>query len=199
MKLVIEKTLFIAGEFVQTDLYKTLYKNIVDGIKLVTWSDPSEFVINPVRKGNGVVPIKNNFITHLKNNGWETEQSLKIIEGKGPGPIDAIYRTDQGIVAVEWETGNISSSHRALNKLAIGILQKQIIAGFLILPMRSLYVYLTDRIGNYEELSPYFVLYENLLIQDGILGIFGIEHNRISTNAEIIPKGQDGNAKKASK
>lgn len=196
MKLVIENMLISTGEFVKSDVYKTLHKNIIDGIQLVTWGDPFEFVINPIRKANGVVPIKKNFINHLVTNGWLPEQKLRIIEGKGPGPIDAIYRSEFGIVAVEWETGNISSSHRALNKLAIALIQKQIIAGFLILPMRSLYNYLTDRVGNYEELSPYFVQYRNLNINEGILGIFGVEHNRTSKDVPLIPKGQDGNAKK---
>jgi hypothetical protein len=196
MKLIIEKKLIEVGEFVKSDKYKELHQNITDAILTVSWADPHMFIINPVPKGNGVLPIKNNFIAHLVRHGWEAEVSTSIIEGLNPGPIDAIYRTDKGIVAVEWETGNISSSHRALNKIALGIIQKQLIGGFLIIPMRSLSKYLTDRIGNYEELAPYFHLYPNLSIAEGVMSVFGVEHDRISTEVVLIPKGKDGNAKK---
>jgi len=196
MKLAIEKRLIEIGAFAQSDTYRQLYQNIIDGIHTVSWADPREFVINPVPKGNGVLPIKNNFIAHLVRQGWESEVSMSVINGLNPGPIDAIFRSDKGIVAVEWETGNISSSHRALNKIALGIIQKQLIAGFLIIPMRSLSKYLTDRIGNYEELSPYFQLYPKLTITEGVMGVFGVEHDRTSNKVLFIPKGKDGNAKK---
>jgi hypothetical protein len=153
-QLVIEKKLIEVGEFVKSEKYKELHQNITDAILTVSWADPHKFIINPVPKGNGVLPIKNNFIAHLFHHGWEPEVSMSVIKGLNPGPIDAIYRTEKGIVAVEWETGNISSSHRALNKIALGIIQKQLIGGFLIIPMRTLSKYLTDRIGNYEELAP---------------------------------------------
>ncbi|MFS3941671.1 hypothetical protein ACL9SS_09830 [Bacillus subtilis] len=41
-----------------------------------------------------------------------------------PGPIHAvkILNNDKDIFAGEWETGNIASSHRALNKITTGIL-----------------------------------------------------------------------------
>jgi hypothetical protein len=39
-----------------------------------------------------------------------------------PGPIDAVLTEKQGDFAFEWETGNISSSHRALNKIALGLI-----------------------------------------------------------------------------
>ena len=40
-----------------------------------------------------------------------------------PGKIDAVKNLPDGrYFAFEWETGNISSSHRALNKMAIGLL-----------------------------------------------------------------------------
>lgn len=196
MKLVIEKKLIEVGAFVKSDRYQQLHQNIIDGILTVSWADPHEFIINPVLKANGVLPIKNNFIAHLVRHGWEAEVSMSVINGLNPGPIDAIYRSEHGIVAVEWETGNISSSHRALNKIALGIIQKQLIAGFLIIPMRSLSKYLTDRIGNYEELSPYFHLYPNLKINEGVMSVFGVEHDRISTEVVLIPKGKDGNARK---
>lgn len=95
------------------------------------------------------------------------------------GAIDATLETKYGKIAVEWETGNISSSHRALNKMALGIIQKNIICGFLIVPIRKLAKFLTDRIGNYEEIKPYFPLYENIIVKEGIMGIFVIGHDKI--------------------
>lgn len=47
------------------------------------------------------------------------EEPLDIAILKKPGKLDAVLYTDYGPVALEWETGNISSSHRALNKMAL--------------------------------------------------------------------------------
>ncbi|WP_350011958.1 PDDEXK family nuclease, partial [Phocaeicola dorei] len=110
--------------------------------------------------------------------------------------IDVIKKISQGVFAVEWETGNISSSHRALNKIAVGIIQNSLIGGILILPKRSLAQFLTDRIGNYEEISPYFTLYQHLDIQNGFIGIIAVNYDEINTEVSIIPKGKDGNAMK---
>ncbi|WP_404289207.1 PDDEXK family nuclease [Bacillus amyloliquefaciens] len=38
------------------------------------------------------------------------------------GLIDAVKISNNDIFAVEWETGNIASSHRTLNKITTGIL-----------------------------------------------------------------------------
>ncbi len=196
MKISVRKTLLEKGDFCKSDKFKELYENIVNGINSVSWGDQREFIINPVKKGNGVLPIKNNFISHLSENGWVPESYLTLIDGIGPGPVDAVYRCTEGLVAVEWETGNISSSHRALNKIALGIIQKQLIAGFLILPVRSLSKYLTDRVGNYEEISPYFTMYSHLQIEKGFIGVLGVEHDKTSEDVILIPKGKDGNAEK---
>lgn len=69
MKLAIEKRLIEIGAFAQSDTYRQIYQNIIDGIHTVSWADPREFVINPVPKANGVLPIKNNFIAHLVRQG----------------------------------------------------------------------------------------------------------------------------------
>lgn len=198
MKLATESKLIEAGAFVNTAEYQSLYKQIVEGILTVSWADPHEFIINPVRLGNGVVPIKSNFIAHLMKNGWKSEVLMPVVNGLNVGRIDAVYKSEFGNIAVEWETGNISSSHRALNKMALGIIQKHLIAGFLILPMRELSKYLTDRVGNYEEICPYFPLYNHLQISQGALVVFGVTYDRISPDVIIIPKGSDGNAFRAS-
>jgi hypothetical protein len=96
--------------------------------------------------------------------------------------------------AVEWETGNISSSHRALNKMAVGLIEKVIEGGILILPSRDMYYFLTDRVGNFSELEPYFPVWKNLNISEGVLAIIEIEHDAISMEVSPIKKGTDGRA-----
>ncbi|WP_102422115.1 hypothetical protein [Bacillus amyloliquefaciens] len=39
-----------------------------------------------------------------------------------PDPIDTVKISNNDIFAVEWEMGNIASSHRALNQITTGIL-----------------------------------------------------------------------------
>jgi hypothetical protein len=185
-----------ADDYSETEDFLKIIDEISKAINKVTWFKSNKFVINPVRKGNGVFPIKDKFIASLKRKGWKTEQSMSLALGMNPGPIDAIKTTKEGIFAVEWETGNISSSHRALNKIATGILQKQIIGGILILPVRNLSKYLTDRVGNYEEIAPYFEMYRALKFKKGIIGVIAIDYDDVSPNAPLIPKGKDGNAKK---
>lgn len=95
----------------------------------------------------------------------------------------------------EWETGNISSSHRSVNKMALAMLKKRLSGGVLVLPTRPLYRFLTDRIGNYEEIEPYFDLWRALPIESGFLLVIGVEHDKTSETVDRIPKGTDGRAK----
>jgi hypothetical protein len=81
----------------------------------------------------------------------------------GFGGFDFITTGAQGIkVAIEWETGNISSSHRSMNKLALALGNGIVQVGVLIVPSRHLYEHLTDRIGNIGELSGYLSMWESL-------------------------------------
>ncbi|MEK6189967.1 MAG: hypothetical protein N2A99_03135 [Carnobacterium alterfunditum] len=111
-----------------------------------------------------------------------------------PGALDLCKQNDSETFIIEWETGNVSSSHRALNKMALLLLNGNITAGFLIVPTRKMYPYLTDRIGNYEELAPYFKLWRNVNIKRGYLEIIAIEHDGLDKLAPFFPKGKDGNA-----
>lgn len=157
-------------------------------------------------EGNGVTPIKTAFVAKLVSGGWEREMMFPAIpEGEGPraskpGKFDAGLRLDEyadppSIVApfaVEWETGNISSSHRALNKICLGLLRRQLLGGGLVLPTRKLAQYLTDRIGNFEEIEPYFELWSALPIPVGFLTVIGVEHDAASQDVPRISKGTDG-------
>ncbi|PBQ33900.1 restriction endonuclease [Sphingobacteriaceae bacterium] len=196
-----KKIIFARGcKFFEEPEFKVILEELDAAIMAVTWGHESRFHIKPVRRGNGVVPIKSNFVKYLVSKGWLPEQRMAFTSGINPGPVDVLKKTSAGIFVVEWETGNISSSHRALNKIAIGIQQKSIIGGILILPDRVLANYLTDRIGNFEEIEPYFSLYESV-VQEGIMGVYSVtfdsdEFDILAADPPLIPKGKDGNAKK---
>ena len=171
----------------------TIMSEIDAAIKTVVWPPKSDkFTINPKPKGNGVKPIKNECMTHLHSKGWQLEKKLSIKADMRPGPIDAIKNVGGKAFALEWETGNISSSHRAINKMVLGMLERALIGGVLILPSRNMYNYLTDRVGNFQELRPYFSAWKNFNIKDGYLAVIEIEHDATDSKAPLIPKGTDG-------
>lgn len=61
---------------------------------------------------------KKEFIQTIEQQGWEFEHRLDVgVTTSKPGPIDATYLVGNSHIALEWETGNISSSHRAVNKM----------------------------------------------------------------------------------
>ena len=78
--------------------------------------------------------------------------------------------------------------------MARGMLAGRYAGGILVLPTRALQKYLTDRIGNYEELAPYFPVWAALPIKDGVLGVMRIEQDAESTEVPRIPKATDGRA-----
>jgi hypothetical protein len=145
-------------------------------------------------KGSGVKPIRDMFCQKLKQRGWNLETPIGIAARIRPGPLDATKRLGGRLFAVEWETGNISSSHRAVNKLTLGILNGVLIGGALVLPTRKMYQYLTDRVGNFEELEPYFPLWRSQQCSDGLLVIFAVEHDAVDNNIPRIMKGTNGRA-----
>ena len=110
---------------------------------------------------NGVGYLRSRFLEHMVNDeGWQAEAEvdlqhlqqqpeLRLYPSLEPyaepitsafGAFDFVTTTESGLrVAIEWETGNISSSHRSLNKLSIVLATNKIQAGVLILPSRYLY------------------------------------------------------------
>ena len=194
MKILKTEILISKGDFVNGNEFNQLLNDIYASIRLVTWPPESnKFTLNPVKKANGVKPIKNNCMNHLQKNNWYLEHRMSLGARIKPGPIDAVKKLQNGLYfAVEWETGNISSSHRAINKLAIGLLDNVLAGGILILPSRNMYKFLTDRIGNFPEIEPYFPMWKNLAIASGYLAVIEIEHDELSENIPFIPKGNDG-------
>lgn len=147
-------------------------------------------------KGSGVKPIRDAFCRNLNalHHGWQFEARLRIAARVEPGPIDATATVGDKLFAVEWETGNVSSSHRALNKMALGILDRVLVGGCLILPTLDMSKYLTDRVGRLEEIEPYFPLWASLHADEGVLAVISVEHDAVSQDVPRIPKGTNGRA-----
>lgn len=176
---------------------------IRDAIKAVVWPPGSDtFTIYPESgktsgKGNGVKPIKDDFVTRLTEHGWHPQQPFGLKPAPGGskfGNLDLGKTSDSGAMAVEWETGNISSSHRSMNKMAIGLHHGVLVSGVLIVPTKAFAEYLTDRIGNLYELLSYVGLWHAVPVKKGYLGIFAVEHDETSIDVPRIKKGTDGRA-----
>jgi hypothetical protein len=200
MKIVHVETLLSCGKFVRSSEWAKLRKHLHKSIKAVDWPVGSgKFTIYAQSgkrrgEGNGVKPIKVELVSELKRFGWKPEERLDLASVHQPGKLDAVYYTRSGPVAFEWETGNISSSHRALNKMALGLLKGKLVGGILVVPSRELYQFLTDRIGNWAELAPYVDLWKSIPCKNGLLEIVVIEHDATNTKVPRIPKATDGRA-----
>lgn len=170
---------------------------------------------------NGVGFLKTSFLQNMVNvEKWHSEHSVDLLRDRKQEPVilypsltqhyepitsdfggfDFLTTTVDGIrVAIEWETGNISSSHRALNKLCIALKHGTIHAGVLIVPSKELYIHLTDRIGNISEVSGYIEMWESLkcTINRGLLAVTIVEHDFLTDDKTIpyLPTANDGRAK----
>jgi hypothetical protein len=198
----------------------TLDREIVHAIESVVWPPGSaDFAIlaeSGVKrgKGSGVGLIKKEFVDSVVDSGWIAERGLRFADGTVIGRFDAVkplkgaeFNEGRGrtlnvhsgqFAVLEWETGNISSSHRSLNRMALGLLHGGILAGHLVLPTRKLYRYLTGRVGSLEELSPYFRIYRALNLPRGFLEVLAVEYDRTSSDPAAvprIPKATDGRAR----
>jgi len=196
MKIIKIENLISKGHFSESEEYKDILYEVITAIRSICWPTNSDgFTLYPEKNANGVVPIKRSCMISLSKNGWNLEQRMKIVSSLKPGKIDAIKRlSDNKYFALEWETGNISSTHRALNKIAIGLIDGVLAGGILILPSREMYKWLTDRVGNYQEIEPYFPIWRNLPIKEGVLAIIVVEQDATCEDVPKITKGTDGRA-----
>jgi hypothetical protein len=200
MKIVKVYTLKNRGAYAASKHWKSTREQILAAIRSCEWPVGSgTFTIYPESgkgrgKGNGVRPIRNRFVQSLQASGWTIEGKAKNELDERLGDLDAVRSGPEKPIAVEWETGNISSSHRSINKLMLLLKTGIISAGVLVLPSRKLYVYLTDRIGNIQEIKPYFALWRSIPIRNGVLEIVVIEQDAVSEDVPRIPKGTDGRA-----
>ena len=178
-------------------------QEVREAIHELVWPPGSEvFIIHPQSgkksgEGNGVRAIRDAFVLNLENKGWLPEEPFPMTNPNTMaqfGDMDASKLSNGNYFVVEWETGNISSSHRAMNKMSVGLISEAIVAGVLVVPSKALARFLTDRIGNIWELRPYFPLWGSINVSYGYLGIMVVEHDDESENVPKIKKGTDGRA-----
>lgn len=170
-------------------LAKEAYDEIKEAISAMTRA-----INNAAKKSNGVSLLKEPFYQALETKGWSREKPLEILSVKG-GPIDVFKSFSNSFnVGIEVETGNAASSHRSLNKLLLGICNGELDLAILMMPIHQLSVYLTDRVSNYEEISPYLRLVE----QDPFI-VIGFDVEEYSSDVPCLPKGTDGNSKRSVK
>ena len=201
MKIVHREDIVRRGRLADSAVITEAENEIDIGVEAIRWPIGSEgFFLDPKSKGkghgqgNGVKPIKEAFITYLQSKDWTDELRVRSEGVAGTGPLDAVRETPHGLFAVEWETGNISSSHRALNKICLGVLRGELAGGVLLLPSTALYPFLTDRIGNYRELIPYLEMWKSLPFKEGVISIVVVEQDGLREGTPRIPKGTDGRA-----
>jgi hypothetical protein len=160
-------------------------------IPTIHWPPGSgKFTINPKRQGNGVVPIKQAFALDLKARGWTMEIPLF---GRRGGFDAGKALASAWSTLVEWETGNISSSHRSLNRLTVALMRGLAQQAVLCLPDGDLYRYLTDRTGNWRELSLYREVYGRVDVP-GRLAVIVVSYDATDPLVPLIRKGTDGRA-----
>lgn len=151
---------------------------------------------NSEKNCNGVVPVKEGCYQTLEEQfEWYREKPLVSFSDKG-GPID-VYKEFYSngeflLVGLEFETGNISSAHRSMNKLAIGLKREELNLAFLMMPVHELSYYLTDRVSNYEELAPYFSL-----VDEYPFIFLGFNAENYDASFPLLPKGNDGMSHRA--
>ncbi len=198
MKIVESIDLVAAGRFPHSKHWLHAARQVRAAVRATDWPHGSgKFKIRPEKHGNGVLPIKEPCVARLREFGWQTEELPEFEEGAlTTGDLDALVATPRGFIGFEWETGNISSSHRAINKLLLALHKGVLRGGFLVVPSSELYRYLTDRVGNIKELRPYFPLWRAIPITIGCLRILVVEHDAKSPSVKRIPKGTDGRARR---
>ena len=229
MKWLRTLVIFDRQDVVSTSDWKMIHENYVQSIQSIDFPEFSgKLTLRSKERRpdgqwnrNGVVYLKRRFLDHMVNNQhWNAEVGFDLGKDRKPpdlmlfpdlttyqepitsefGDFDLVTCTSKGIhVAIEWETGNISSSHRSMNKLAIALASGKIQVGVLIVPSRDLYEHLTDRIGNIGELSGYLSMWKDLgvNVERGLLAISVVEHDILTNETAFpyLPTGKDGRAK----
>jgi hypothetical protein len=131
LKLTEIHDLVDAGPFTETDAWSRAEADLRASIAGVVWPPGNDrFVINPVIDGNGLVPIKLQFAANFSALGWKLEERFprfsdeEVTNRRSPGAVDAaldLSTYDLPPFFVEWETGNIASSHRVMDKMVLAL------------------------------------------------------------------------------
>jgi hypothetical protein len=211
VRIIKSEEIVHAGRFPRNRFWRRALVDIESAIGAADWPFGSgTFSLNansrvdakgkPDKHPNGVLPIKVPMLAELESRGWLAEKLPPLPVGTGgidllsTGDLDALLEDRGRYVGFEWATGNISSSHRAINKLLDGITRGTLMGGVLVLPVRATQRYLTDRIGNFEELAPYFEFWRRYPVNEGALRVYGVGHDKLDSDVPYIPKGKAGRA-----
>jgi hypothetical protein len=203
MKLAEAIEIINRGNTSTTDHWINCCNEVEAAILATDWPHGSgSFKLNPgtgQKHPNGVVDIKTPCMNYLAQAGWQTEKLPQVLAGIRMGNLDALKATPGGDIGFEWETGNISSSHRAINKIFHAMLKGGLVGGILVVPAESMRRYLTDRIGNVTELREYFPVWEAIGFEIGVFKIYVVEHDCLDSSVPLIRKLSDGNSKNKKK
>lgn len=229
MKWLRTLVLFDQGGLIASDDWRTVHESYVRAITAIDHPRGGgqltlrerERLPNGQWKRNGVNYLRSYFLdVMIRREQWRAEANVDLSRSRRQVPVTlypSLEKHDEPItsdfggfdfvttapggtrVAIEWETGNISSSHRSMNKLAIALGNGVVDVGVLILPSRDLYTHLTDRIGNIGELSGYLSMWEGLKssVKYGLLAVTVVEHDALTRdpNHEFLKVGSDGRAR----
>lgn len=179
------------GNIASSSYWQRACEDVEEAILVTDWPHGSgKFSLNPGSRKheNGVGPMKVPCLLKLMDLGWKLEQLPKVLAGVAMGNLDALLDTDEGLIGFEWETGNISSSHRAINKIFHAMLKGGLLGGILAVPAQSMRQYLTDRIGNITELREYFPVWNAICVEEGMFRIYVVQHDELSEDVPIMGK-----------
>lgn len=197
MRLIEIIDVICQGNADKSEGWQQVCEDVEEAISVIDWPHGTGiFKLNPgvTKHANGVKPIKIPGITKLGELGWQTECLPRELAGIKMGNLDAMLETEAGVVGFEWETGNISSSHRAANKIIHALLKGGLLGGILVVPAQSMRRHLTDRIGNITELRAYFPVWSAVQLTTGVFRVIAVEHDVLDETVPLIPKGRDGMA-----
>lgn len=229
MKWLRTLVLFDQGNVISSDDWRLVHDSYVRCISAIDHPKGSGRLVlrekmrlsNGQWERNGVNYLRSYFLDlMLQHEGWVAEGDMDLSHNRSQSPV-ILYPSlgeycepvtsdfggfDFGTtapngtkVAIEWETGNISSSHRSMNKLAIALGKGVVEVGVLIVPSRALYSHLTDRIGNIGELSGYLAMWQSLKssVGRGLLAVTVVEHDELTQNPALpyLKVGNDGRAR----
>ena len=197
MRIVSVEPLIDKGGFSGTKEWQIIYDHITKAIKAVDWPPGSgSFTLYPQcgkkpGERNGIAPIKKACMQHLKSFGWVLERPCDVVTVKKSWKVDACFPVSERFFGLEWPTGNSLSSHGVVNKMTLGMLERVLIGGVLIVPSYEMHRYLTDRVGHLAEIRPYFRVWRSIRVDEGLLAVIAVEHDAVSTQVPRIPKVTD--------
>ena len=107
------ETLLNCGPYAKSRHWAKARGSIHQAVKKCVWPPGSrKFTIYPESgkkrgEGNGVGPIKAEFISQLRKQQWTIEGAAKNCFGQGLGDFDAVIQGPEGLIVVEWKSSYV--------------------------------------------------------------------------------------------